>query len=126
MCGTSQSPESEVQTPDTSSQSPRELVRKAVEESLFRAVPNLDPHDDEAWVVDRMMAAFDGCFPTGKEPGRDADLVCEALVREIGRAKRWQSVEEAWLALLHSRRMAKELDDEGLLPSTLQVQERGV
>ncbi len=42
----------------------------------------------------------------------EADLVCEALVREMGRASRWQSVSEAWHALLHVRGMAKRLTEE--------------
>ncbi len=42
----------------------------------------------------------------------EADLVCEALVREMGWASRWQSVSEAWHALLHVRGMAKRLTEE--------------
>ena len=36
-------------------------------------------------------------------------LVREALVREIGDAKHWSSVVEAWQALLAVRRMAEQL-----------------
>lgn len=39
-------------------------------------------------------------------------LICEALVREIGRATRWKAVVEAWDALLSVRRMAEELRKE--------------
>jgi NAD-specific glutamate dehydrogenase len=39
-------------------------------------------------------------------------LVCEALVREIGRADRWSAVTEAWDALLHVRRMGESLRAE--------------
>lgn len=42
----------------------------------------------------------------------EADLICEALVREIGRANRWIAIREAWLALLSVRRMAKQLNEE--------------
>ena len=35
----------------------------------------------------------------------EGQLICEALVREIGQAKRWLAVVEAWQALLHVRRM---------------------
>ncbi len=37
---------------------------------------------------------------------KEESLVCEALVREIGRADRWSAVMDAWKALLHVRRMA--------------------
>lgn len=39
-------------------------------------------------------------------------LVCEALVREISFATRWQSVVEAWTAILHVRLMAKSMKEE--------------
>ncbi len=39
-------------------------------------------------------------------------LICEALVREIGRAERWQSISAAWTALLHVRHMAKQMRNE--------------
>lgn len=42
----------------------------------------------------------------------DEQLVCEALVREIGKAKRWTAVVEAWKALLKVRHMADELKSE--------------
>ena len=37
----------------------RQRVREGVAEALFKFVPEIDPHDDEAWVVDAMMKAFD-------------------------------------------------------------------
>lgn len=37
------------------------------------------------------------------------ELICGALVREIGRAQRWSAVKEAWDALLSVRRMARAL-----------------
>lgn len=37
----------------------RERVREEVADTLFRIVPGIDPHDDEAWIVDKMMEAFD-------------------------------------------------------------------
>ena len=40
---------------------------------------------------------------------READLVCEALVREIGRAQRWQAVKEAHDALLTVRRISNQM-----------------
>lgn len=43
---------------------------------------------------------------------READLVCEALVREIGNAQRWSAVVEAWEALLHVRRMSRDMQAE--------------
>ena len=43
---------------------------------------------------------------------RKTDLICEALVREIGHAKRWSAVEEAWNALLHTRLLSKALVNE--------------
>jgi len=39
-------------------------------------------------------------------------LICEALVREIGRAQRWSAIEEAWSALLHVRQMGENLRQE--------------
>ena len=41
-------------------------------------------------------------------------LIREALVREIRDAKRWQTIEEAWEALLTVRRMADERRAETL------------
>jgi hypothetical protein len=35
---------------------------------------------------------------------REEDLICEALVREIGGASRWSARVEAWEALLSTRR----------------------
>ena len=50
---------------------------------------------------------------------KQGDLVCEALVREIGRANRWKAVQEGWDALLHVRamqeQMMNEFQDEGEL-----------
>lgn len=42
----------------------------------------------------------------------EADLICEALVREIGRGPRWQAVREAWAALLVVRRMSEDMQAE--------------
>ena len=39
-------------------------------------------------------------------------LICECLVREIIRAKRWSAVEEAWQAILKVRLMGKQLRKE--------------
>ena len=43
---------------------------------------------------------------------REEDLICEALVREIGRASRWSARVEAWDALLSTRREGQSLRDE--------------
>lgn len=43
---------------------------------------------------------------------READLICEAILREIDRAGRWSHVTDAWKALLTVRRMEKELTKE--------------
>lgn len=42
----------------------------------------------------------------------EMELVCEALVREIGSATRWSAVREAWFALLHVRHMWKQIHGE--------------
>lgn len=42
----------------------------------------------------------------------DADLIAEALVREIGRPTRWMAKVEAWHALLEVRRVAKDMTAE--------------
>lgn len=39
-------------------------------------------------------------------------LICEALVREIGRAARWVAIVQAWEALLHVRQMAHTMQQE--------------
>lgn len=39
-------------------------------------------------------------------------VICEALVREIGIAQRWQGMVEAWQALLRVRQMARSLKME--------------
>lgn len=49
---------------------------------------------------------------TDGDIGTEADLICEALVREIGRAQHWTAAQEAWDALLHVRRMHKDLSAE--------------
>lgn len=38
--------------------------------------------------------------------------ICEALVREINRARRWSAVIEAWNALTHVRHMAGNMRQE--------------
>jgi len=43
---------------------------------------------------------------------REEDLICEALVREIGRAPRWIARVQAWQALLSTRDAGKELREE--------------
>lgn len=43
---------------------------------------------------------------------KEADLICKALVKEIGRAPTWLGVVEAWQSLLRVRRMARELRKE--------------
>lgn len=43
---------------------------------------------------------------------REACLVCEALVREMRDATRWQTIKEAWEALLAVRRMSKQMLEE--------------
>lgn len=45
-------------------------------------------------------------------PNNEADLICEALVKEIGRGGRWCAVVEAWQALLTVRRMSKDMEVE--------------
>lgn len=40
---------------------------------------------------------------------KQRDLICEALVREISIANRWQAVVEAWEALVHVRQLAKSI-----------------
>ena len=45
----------------------------------------------------------------------DADLICEALVREIGRAKRFSAMREAWLALAAVRRVASQMEQEAAI-----------
>ncbi len=59
-----------------------------------------------------------------KEPEiiREADLVCEALVREINRASRWSHVLDAWRALLNVRR----IEDELVKEQASQIREGGV
>ena len=42
----------------------------------------------------------------------EESLICEALVREIGKAKRWSAIIDAWQALLYVRLKAKELQKE--------------
>ena len=42
----------------------------------------------------------------------EEDLICEALVREIGRASRWSARVEAWQALLSTRHEGKCLRQE--------------
>jgi len=53
----------------------------------------------------------------------ETELVCEALVREIGRAKRWQAVVGAWHALLNVRRMSKAMAEEHELLSETTTEE---
>ena len=43
---------------------------------------------------------------------REEDLICEALVREIGRASRWSARVEAWDALLSTRQEGEMLRNE--------------
>lgn len=51
-----------------------------------------------------------------KEPNselqREADLVCEALLREIERAKRWQTIKTAWGAIQTVRRQERRLIED--------------
>lgn len=47
-----------------------------------------------------------------RAPAQEADLVCEALVREIGRAGRWSAIVEAWEALLTVRHMQRQRERE--------------
>ena len=42
----------------------------------------------------------------------DESLICEALVREIGRATRWTAIVEAWEALMYVRLMAAAMASE--------------
>lgn len=53
-----------------------------------------------------------GLLGTESQVRREADLVCEALVREINSASRWTAVVDAWQALVHVRRMAREMEAE--------------
>lgn len=43
---------------------------------------------------------------------READLIAETLVREIGRNTRWCAKVEAWEALLRIRTVADSMSDE--------------
>jgi len=43
---------------------------------------------------------------------KQGDVICEAIVRELGNCKRWSAVQEAHRALLNVRRMQKQLSDE--------------
>jgi hypothetical protein len=45
-------------------------------------------------------------------PTPDADIVAEAILREMARAKRWQTVGTAWEALLNIRRMYDSMLEE--------------
>lgn len=45
-------------------------------------------------------------------PNNEADLICEALVKEIVRGGRWCAVVDAWQALLTVRRMDKDMKAE--------------
>lgn len=47
-----------------------------------------------------------------KGHNQEADLICEALVREIARGPRWKAITEAWQALLVVRRMAEDMEKE--------------
>ncbi|KKL65499.1 hypothetical protein LCGC14_2154390 [marine sediment metagenome] len=47
-----------------------------------------------------------------ERPAAEADLICNALVNEIGRTPTWLGVVEAWRALLRVRRMARGLRTE--------------
>ena len=54
-------------------------------------------------------------FPTPDFTGSlegEEQLVCEALVRELGRAKRWSAVLEGFTALTHVRHMAAAMHNE--------------
>lgn len=42
----------------------------------------------------------------------EADLICEALVKEIAAGGRWSAVVEAWQALLTVRRMSRDMEAE--------------
>ncbi len=53
---------------------------------------------------------------------RDADLVCEALVREIRRAGRWTAIMEACGALLAVRRRAKDMSREQEMGDSMNAQ----
>ena len=44
----------------------------------------------------------------------ESNLVCEALVREISSATRWEAVHQAWLGLLNVRGMAEQIKEEEL------------
>lgn len=45
-------------------------------------------------------------------PENEVMLICEELCRVIQRAERWQTISEAWLALLNVRRLYDEIEDE--------------
>ena len=61
---------------------------------------DIDMPDLEETKLDRSAKSYD--TPLAKEES----LVCEALVREIGRAQRWSAVMDGWEALLRVRHMA--------------------
>ena len=63
------------------------------------------PNLEEA-KLDRDAKSYD----TPRE--KEESLVCEALVREIGKADRWSAVMDGWHALLHVRHMASAMHME--------------
>ncbi len=58
------------------------------------------------------MEAYDTRHFKGKELAEEESLVCEALVREIGKADTWSAVMDGWKALLHVRHTASAMHTE--------------
>lgn len=67
---------------------------------------DIDMPDLEETKPDRSAKSYD--TPLSKEES----LVCEALVREMGKADRWSAVMDTWEALLHVRHMANAMHIE--------------
>ena len=51
-------------------------------------------------------------FPSWDQIDRDECLVIEELCRVIASARRFQTIEEAWKAILNTRKIAKQIKDE--------------
>lgn len=45
-------------------------------------------------------------------PSNEADLICEAILREMARGGRWKAIVDAWQALLTVRRMGDAMQAE--------------
>ena len=54
----------------------------------------------------------DNPFPSWSRIDQDECLIVEELCRVIARAKRFQTIEEAWKAIQATRRIARKIRDE--------------